>query len=126
MKVDEKWISFDRVKGSKERSCAEAVTGNLTNRLKNIISRQNQFKTSSNLRDNSTMISSKAENKIEENLFTIDDKWVTNERKRRKCKRSNIEKMKFNGIGISEYGGEESDMVENNVGNFKSQYCLIY
>ena len=51
-------------------------------------------------------ISSRAENKIEENLFTIDNKWVTNERSRRKCKRSNIEKMKLNGTGISEYGDE--------------------
>ena len=42
----------------------------------------------------------KAENKVEEKLFTIDDKYVTNERNSRQCKRSNIEKMKLNGIGI--------------------------
>ena len=89
LKVDEKWISFDGRKGNRERSYAEAVTGNIVHGGKNIISGQNQFNTSSNLRDNSTLeVSSKAENKIEEKLFTIDDKWVTNERSRRKCKRS--------------------------------------
>ena len=49
----------------------------------------------------------KAENKVEEKLFTVDDKDVTNERNSRQCKRSNIEKMKLNGIGISEYGVEK-------------------
>ena len=49
----------------------------------------------------------KAENKVEEKLFTIDDKYVTNERNSRQCKRSNIEKMKLNGIGVSEYGVEK-------------------
>ena len=39
--------------------------------------RQNQFNTSSNLRDNSTV---EVSSRVEENLFTIDDKWVTNER----------------------------------------------
>ena len=71
----------------------------------NITLRQNQFNTSSNLRDNSTVeVSSRAEKKVEEYLFTINDKWVSNERNRRKCKRSNIEKMKLNGTVISEYG----------------------
>ena len=65
-KVDEKWISFDRRKGNKERNYAEAVTRNIVH--------------GGNLRYNSTVeVSSKAENKIEENLLTIDDKWVTNE-----------------------------------------------
>ena len=73
---------------------------------KNIISGQSQFNTSSNLRDNSTVeVLSKTENKVEENLFTIDEKWVTNERSRGKCKRSNIEKMKLNG------GDEESGIL---------------
>ena len=49
----------------------------------------------------------KAENKVEEKLFTVDDKYVTNERNSRQCKRSNIEKIKLNGIGISEYGVEK-------------------
>ena len=49
----------------------------------------------------------KAENKVEEKLFTVDDKDVTNERNSRQCKRSNIEKMKLNGIGVSEYGVEK-------------------
>ena len=40
-------------------------------------------------------VKSRGENKVEENLFTINDKWVSNERNRRKCKRSNIEKMKL-------------------------------
>ena len=94
---------------------------------KNIISGQSQFNTSSNLRDNSTVeLSSKAENKVEENLFTIDDKWVTNERSRRKCKRSNIEKMKLNGTGISEYGDEKSGMIKNNVDNFNSTLNLNF
>ena len=52
-------------------------------------------------------VSSKAENKVEENLFTIDDKWVTNEIGRQRCKRSNTEKMKLNGIGISKYGDKK-------------------
>ena len=66
-------------------------------------------------------VTTKAENKVEENLFTIDDKWVTNERNRRKCKR-----MKLNGIGISEYRDEKSDMVKNNVGNFNSTWNLNF
>ena len=49
----------------------------------------------------------KAENKVEEKLFTVDDKYVTNERNSRQCKRSNIEKMMLTGIGISEYGVEK-------------------
>ena len=89
---------------------------------KNITSGQSQFNTSSNLKDNSTVeVTTKAENKVEENLFTIDDKWVTNERNRRKCK-----KMKLNGIGISEYRDEKSDMVKNNVGNFNSTWNLNF
>ena len=65
-------------------------------------------------------VKSRAENKVEENLFTINDKWVSNERNRRKCKRSNIEKMKLNGTGISKYGDEKKGLVKNNVGNFNS------
>ena len=88
---------------------------------KNITSGQSQFNTSSNLKDNSTVeVTTKAENKVEENLFTIDDKWVTNERSRRKCKRSNIEKVKLNG------GDEKSGMVKNNVGNFNSTLNLNF
>ena len=71
-------------------------------------------------------VSSKIENKVEENLFTINDKWVTNERSRRKCKRSNTEKVKLNGTGISEYGNEKSGMVKNNVGNFNSTLNLNF
>ena len=94
---------------------------------KNITSGHSQFHTSSNLRDSSTVeVSSKAESKVEENFFTIDDKWVTNERNRRKCKRSNIEKIQLNGTGISEYGDEESSMVKNNVGNFNSTLNLNF
>ena len=90
----------------KERSYAKAVTGNIVHRG------HNQFNTSSNLRDNTTVeVSSWAENKVEENLFTIDDKWVKNERNRRECKRSNIEKMKLNGTDISQYGDEKSDLI---------------
>ena len=69
-------------------------------------------------------VSSKAESKVEENLFTIDDKWVTNERNKRKCKRSNIEKIKLDGTGISEYGDEKSSMGKNNVGNFNSTFIM--
>ena len=109
------------------RSYAEAVTGNIVHRGKNITSGRNQFNTSSNSRDNSTVeVSSRAENKVEENLFTIDDKWVTNERNRRKCKRSNIEKMKLNGTSISEYGHEKCGMIKNNVGSFKSSLNLNF
>ena len=54
----------------------------------------------------------KAENKVEEKLFTIDDKYVTNERNSRQCKRSNIEKIKLNGIGISEYGVEKAVLLK--------------
>ena len=75
MKVDEKWISLDRRKGNKKRSYAEVVTGNIVHGGKNMTSGQNQFDTSSNLRDNSAVeVSFRAENKGEENLFTIDDK----------------------------------------------------
>ena len=79
LKADEKWkwISFDGRKRNKEWSYAEAVTENIVHGGKNITSRQNQFNTSSNLRDNSTV---KVSSRAEENLFTIDDKWVTNER----------------------------------------------
>ena len=57
------------------------------------------------MRGNSTEeVSSRVEYKVEENLFKLDDKCVTNERNRRKCKRSNTEKMKLNGTGTSEYG----------------------
>ena len=55
------------------------------------------------MRDNSTMeVLSRAENKGEENLFTINDKemTVTNERNSRKCKRSNIEKIQLNSTSI--------------------------
>ena len=90
-----------------------------------ISGQRSQFNSSSNLKDNSTVeVSSKAENKVEENLFAIDDKWVTNERNRRKCKRSSIEKMKLNGSGISEYGDKKNGMVKNNVGNFNSTLNL--
>ena len=65
-------------------------------------------------------VKSGAENKVEENLFTINDKWVSNERDRRKCKRSNIEKMKLDRTGISKCGDEKSGVVKNNVGNFNS------
>ena len=54
----------------------------------------------------------KAENKVEEKLFTVDDKDVTNERNSRQCKRSNIEKIKLNGIGISEYGVEKAVLLK--------------
>ena len=109
------------------RSYAEVVTGNIVHRGKNITSGRHQFNTSSNLRDNSTVeISSRSENKVEENLFATDDKWVTNERNRRKCKRSNIEKMKLNGTGISEYGHEKSGMIKNNVGSFNSSLNLNF
>ena len=54
----------------------------------------------------------KAENKVEEKLFTVDDKYVTNERNSRQCKRSNIEKIKLNGIGISEYGVEKAVLLK--------------
>ena len=65
------------------------------------------------MRDNSTVeILPKAENKVEEKLFTIDDKYVTNERNSRQCKRSNIEKIKLNGIGISEYGVEKAVLLK--------------
>lgn len=61
------------------------------------------------MRGNSTEeVSSRVEYKVEENLFKLDDKCVTNERNRRKCKRSNTEKMKLNGTGTSEYGDEKS------------------
>ena len=45
---------------------------------------------------------SRAENKGEENLFTINDEemTVTNERNSRKCKRSNIEKIQLNSTSI--------------------------
>ena len=56
-------------------------------------------------------VSSRAENKVEQNLFAIVDKWVTNERNRRKCKRSNMEKMKLNGTDISQHGDEKSDLI---------------
>ena len=93
----------------------------------NITLRQNQFNTSSNLRDNSTVeVSSRAEKNVEEYLLTINDKWVSNERNRRKCKRSNIEKMKLNGTVISEYGDEKNGMVKNNVGNFNSSLNLNF
>ena len=75
LKVDEKWISFDRRKGNKKRSYAEVVTGNIVYGGKNMKSGQKQFNTSSNLRDSSAEeASSRAENKGEEKLFTIDDK----------------------------------------------------
>ena len=54
----------------------------------------------------------KAENKVEEKLFPVDDKYVTNERNSRQCKRSNIEKIKLNGIGISEYGVEKAVLLK--------------
>ena len=55
------------------RSYAEVVTGNIVHRGKNITSGRHQFNTSSNLRDNSTVeISSRSENKVEENLFATD------------------------------------------------------
>ena len=54
----------------------------------------------------------KAENKVEEKLFTVDDKYVTNERNSRQCKRSNIEKMMLTGIGISEYGVEKVVLIK--------------
>ena len=70
LKVDEKWISFDRRKGNKEWNYAEAVTGNIVLGGKNIISGESQFNTSSNLRDNPTVeVSSKGENKVEENFL---------------------------------------------------------
>ena len=81
------------------------MTGNVVHGRKHIASGQNQFNTLCNLRDNSTVeVSLRGENKVKENVFTIDDKWVTNKRNSLKCKRSNIEKMKLNGTGISEYG----------------------
>ena len=127
LKVDEKWISFHRRKGNKEWSYAEAMTGNIVHGGKNITSGQNQFNTSSNLRDNATVeVSSRVENKVEENLFTIDDKWVSNKRNRWKCKKSNIEGMKLNGTGTLEYGDENSGMVRNNVGNFNSSLNLNF
>ena len=127
LKVDEKWISFHRRKGNKEWSYAEAMTGNIVHGGKNITSGQNQFNTSSNLRDNATVeVSSRVENKVEENLFTIDDKWVSNKRNRWKCKKSNIEGMKLNGTGTLEYGDEDSGMVRNNVGNFNSSLNLNF
>ena len=101
------------------------MTGNVVHGRKHITSGHNQFNTLCNLRDNSTVeVSFRGENKVEENLFTIDDKWVTNERNRRKCKRSNIEKMKLNGTGISEYGHEKCGMIKNNVGSFNSSLNL--
>ena len=51
--------------------------------------------------------------------------WVTNERNRRKCKRSNTEKMKLDGTGTSEYGDEKIGMVKNNV-NFNSSLNLNF
>ena len=59
-------------------------------------------------------------------MLTIDDKWVTNERNRSKCKRSNIEKMKLNGTGISEYGAQKSGIVKNNVDNFDPSLNLNF
>ena len=103
------------------------MTGNVVHGRKHITSGQNQFNTLCNLRDNSTVeVSFRGENKVEENLFTIDDKWVTNKRNSRKCKRSNIEKMKLNGTGISEYGDETSVMVKINAGNFNSSLNLNF
>ena len=86
---------------------------------KNIALEQNQFKNSSTLRDSSSAeVSSRAENEVEENLFTLGNKWVTKDRNKRKCKRLNIEKMKLNRTGISEYGDRKSDIVKNNFVSF--------
>ena len=53
-----------------------------------ITSEKSRFNTSSTLRDNLTEeVSSREENKVNENLFALDDKWVTNERNRQKYKR---------------------------------------
>ena len=72
---------------------------------KNIALEQSQFNNSSTLKDSSTVeVSSRAENEVEENLFTLGNKWVTKDRNKRKCKRSNIEKMKLNRTRISEDG----------------------
>ena len=64
--------------------------------------------------------------KVEENLFTLDNKWVTNERNMRKRKGSNIEKMKLNSTDISDYGDGESVIVKNNVGNFSATFNLNF
>ena len=86
---------------------------------KNIALEQNQFKNSSTLRDSSSAeVSSRAENEVEENLFTLGNKWVTKDRNKQKCKRLNIEKMKLNRTGISEYGDRKSDIVKNNFVSF--------
>ena len=64
---------------------------------KNIALEQSQFNNSSTLRDSSTAeVSSRVENEVEENLFTLGNKWVTKDRNKRKCKRLNIEKRKRN------------------------------
>ena len=73
---------------SQQQSYAEAVARNFVREGKDITSKQSQFNTSPTLRENSTEeVSPRAENKVEENLFTLDDKWVTNEKNKRKCKR---------------------------------------
>ena len=88
MQVDEEWITFDRRKGNKEQNYAEAIAGNIVHEGNDITSEKSRFNTSSTLRDNLTEeVSSREENKVNENLFALDDKWVTNERNRQKYKR---------------------------------------
>ena len=73
------------------------MAGNIVYGGKNIALEQSQFNNSSTLRDSSTAeVSSRVENEVEENLFTLGNKWVTKDRNKRKCKRLNIEKMKLN------------------------------
>ena len=94
---------------------------------KNIALEQSQFNNSSTLRDSSTAeVSSRVENEVEENLFTLGNKWVTKDRNKRKCKRLNIEKMKLNRTGISEYGDRKSDIVKNNFVSFSSTLNLNF
>ena len=94
---------------------------------KNIALEQSQFNNSSTLRDSSTVeVSSRVENEVEENLFTFGNKWVTKDRNKRKCKRLNIEKMKLNRTGISEYGDRKSDIVKNNFVSFSSTLNLNF
>ena len=51
---------------------------------------------------------------------------IVQRKNRRKCKRSNTEKMKLNGTSISKYGDEKRGIVKNNAGNFNSTLNLNF
>ena len=103
------------------------MAGNIVYGGKNIALEQSQFNNSSTLKDSSTVeVSSRAENEVEENLFTLGNKWVTKDRNKWKCKRSNIEKMKLNRTRISEDGDGKSDIVKNNLVSFSSTLNLNF